>query len=358
MFTGGGTGGHVFPGLAILDRVRERGFDVAWIGGRSGMEREIVERASVAFHGIPTGKFRRYLSLRNIVDVFRVVAGVFASILLVAKLRPAMLFSKGGFVSVPPVFAARLLGVPVVSHESDADPGLATRINARFSARICVAYEATLGHFGPGTRERVSVTGNPLRPEIFSGTREAGIARLGFDPGDPRPIVMFLGGSLGARQINETVGELRGPLRPAWRIVHQSGNNGVPPEADEGYFGAPFFGEELPALLAAADVLVCRAGASTIWEGAALAKPMLLVPLVVGSRGDQIRNAEIFARAGGAKVFAEAERLVEDLREELEGPASDSEQRARMGLRARSAIRLDATESIVEIIVNFAEEHQ
>lgn len=329
---------------------------MAWVGGRSGVERDIVERAAVPFHAVPTGKLRRYLSIRNVIDVFRVLAGVFASLRLVGKLRPAVLFSKGGFVSVPPVIAARLLRVPVVSHESDADPGLATRINARFSTRICVAYEATRGHFSPEMRARVSVTGNPVRGEILSGTREAGLARIGFDPGDPRPVVMFLGGSLGARQINETVAELRGPLRQTWRIIHQSGNNGVPSEESQDYFGASFFGEELSDLLAAADVLVCRAGASTLWEGAALAKPMLLVPLVAGSRGDQVRNAEIFARAGGAKVFADADRIVEGLREELEGLSSDPEASARMGLSARSAIRLDATGSIADIIVNLAEE--
>ncbi|MFW6312789.1 MAG: glycosyltransferase, partial [Spirochaetota bacterium] len=177
-------------------------------------------------------------------------------------------------------------------------------------------------------------------------------------PNDSRPVVMFLGGSLGARQINEVVAELRTSLRQTWRIVHQSGNNGVPPHADANYFGGPFFGEELPDLLAAADVLVCRAGASTLWEGAALAKPMLLVPLVSGSRGDQVSNAEIFARAGGAKVFAEAEGLARDLREELDGLARDPGARARMGLRARSAIRLDATGSIADITIKMAEESQ
>ena len=367
-FTGGGTGGHVFPGLAVLDRLRAaRGVRVAWIGDSRGVEREIVRSRSVVFYGIPTGKLRRYASIRNVTDVFRVVAGVLRSIALLRTLRPAVLFSKGGFVSVPPVLAARLLGIPVITHESDADPGLATRINARSSERILVAYEATREHFRADQRDRVTVTGNPLRPEVLLGKREAGLRRLSFSPDDPRPLVMFLGGSLGARQINELVQALRPSIREQWRIVHQSGSQpatgarAISDAADGGdadgaetdYYRAPFFGSELADVLAAADVLVCRAGASTVWEGAALEKPMLLVPLSAGSRGDQVRNAAIFTAVGGAERFTDSATLVEDVREALERLSRDVGMREEMGKRARSVVRLDATNSIADIIASY-----
>ncbi|MFW5688108.1 MAG: undecaprenyldiphospho-muramoylpentapeptide beta-N-acetylglucosaminyltransferase [Spirochaetota bacterium] len=358
LFTGGGTGGHVYPGLAVVDDVRRLvDAEVAWIGDSRGVERAIVEAHDVRFLGIPTGKLRRYLSLRNVTDVFRVIAGVLKSLIVVARERPVVLFSKGGFVSVPPVFAARLLGVPVISHESDADPGLATRINARSSREILVAYDATRRHFGGD--DRVTVTGNPLRGEIFRGVPERGLDFAGFDRTDDRPVVLFLGGSLGARQINELARELRPRLAAGWRIIHQTGSAWESGQADAlsagSYFAAPFFGAELPDLLAAADVLVCRAGASTLWEAAALEKPMLLVPLGAGSRGDQVRNAAIFEGAGGAMSFTHPDRLVEDVGGALARLGQDVGLREEMGRRARSVITTDATERIARIVVSYCE---
>lgn len=354
LFSGGGTGGHVYPGLAVLDRVRELGgVDVAWIGSADGMERDIVTAHGIPYYGVPAGKLRRYLSLRNLIDVFRVAGGLLRSLGIVGKLRPAVLFSKGGFVSVPPVVAARLLGVPVISHESDADPGLATRINARFSTRILVPYEQTRDHVSPSLRDRVLVTGNPLRPEILAGRRDAGLEFLGFESSDARPVACFLGGSLGAVQLNDVVVELADRLERSWRIVHQTGRHEVGRENGRAYQAARFFGAELPDVLAAADVLVCRAGASTIWEGAALGKPMLLVPLASGSRGDQLRNAAIFERAGAARVFTDAERLADDIADALDELARDPVARDEMGRRAKQVVRLDATGAITDLIAEY-----
>lgn len=344
----------MYPGLAVLERVRElSGVDVGWVGSADGMERDIVAARGIAYYSIPAGKLRRYLSLRNVTDVFRVLGGVVRSMAIVRKLRPAVLFSKGGFVSVPPVIAARALGVPVVSHESDADPGLATRINARFSAKVLVPYEQTREHIAPWLRDRVVVTGNPLRPEILAGRREAGLEFLGFDASDARPVVCVLGGSLGAVQLNEVVAALGAGERRRWRIVHQTGNHEVERENGPDYYAAPFFGAELPDVLAAADLVVCRAGASTIWEAAALAKPMLLVPLAAGSRGDQLRNAAVFERAGGARVFTDPSTLAGDIETALDELVRDPEARAEMGRRARRVVRLDATGLITELIGSY-----
>jgi UDP-N-acetylglucosamine--N-acetylmuramyl-(pentapeptide) pyrophosphoryl-undecaprenol N-acetylglucosamine transferase len=337
--------------LAVLERLQAlHDVDAAWIGATSGVERRIVGERSIPYYGIPTGKLRRYLSLRNVWDFFRVGSGIIRALLILRKLRPVVLFSNGGFVSVPPVIAACLLGVPVISRESDTDPGLATRINARFSQRILVAYDSVARHLPRALRERVVVTGNPLRSQIFAGRSEAGLDALGFSREDPRPVVLFLGGSLGARQINELVASLRTRIDGTWRIVHQTGYQGGEVSKEAGFFSTPFFRDELPDVLAAADILVCRAGASTIWEGAALGRAMLLVPLASGSRGDQLRNAAVFVAAGAARSFTNDETLVSDVEEALLYFATHTEERMEMARRARALVRIDSADVIAEII--------
>jgi UDP-N-acetylglucosamine--N-acetylmuramyl-(pentapeptide) pyrophosphoryl-undecaprenol N-acetylglucosamine transferase len=354
LFTGGGTGGHVYPGLAVLDELTSRGMvRTAWIGSRNGMEARIVPSAGVEYHGVPSGKLRRYVSVSNLIDVFRIGAGIVKSVGLMRRLRPAILFSKGGFVSVPPVVAAAICGVPVVTHESDVDPGLATRINSRFSRTILVPYEATLDHFPPKVRQRVRVVGNPIRRDIQTGSRERGVEFLGFDADDSRPIVLFIGGSQGARQINELVERIRPSIAAEWLVAHQTGTTGL---SAEGYTAVPFLGDELPDVLAAADVLVCRSGASTLWEGAILSKPMLLVPLGAGSRGDQMRNAAVFEEAGGARVFADPATLADDVAVALHRLRHDSGERIELGARARGLVNDVAHRKIADVICDYIEE--
>ena len=365
LFAGGGTGGHVFPGIAVARRLMAtRVVRVAWVGARNGMEQDIITRHGIEYFGIPAGKLRRYLSFRNLVDVFRIVAGLIVSLRLMGRLRPALLFSKGGFVSVTPVIAARLRGVPVVTHESDADPGLATRINARFALRVLVAYPHSIQHFPPAIRDRVAVTGNPLREDLFDGRRERGLEAAGFPEQDARPVALFLGGSQGARQINELVEALLPDVLAAWRVIHQTGEGwaasghagvgAVMGGAAEraGYFRAAFFRDELPHILAAADLVVCRAGAGTLWEVAALAKPMLLVPLATGSRGDQLRNARVFESAGAARVFTDASRLHEEISAAMDELAAEPQRGKEMGQNAHGMIHIDATAQIVTILGN------
>ncbi|MFW6212910.1 MAG: UDP-N-acetylglucosamine--N-acetylmuramyl-(pentapeptide) pyrophosphoryl-undecaprenol N-acetylglucosamine transferase, partial [Spirochaetota bacterium] len=318
-FTGGGSGGHVFPGLAVLNALPSDEFDFVWIGGRNGMERHLVRRAGVPFVGVPAGKLRRYFSRENIGDVFRVLASIFRSRRELKRLAPLVLFSKGGFASVPPVIAAASLRIPVLTHESDSDPGLATKINARFADKILVAYGNMEGFFPVKRRRRVVVTGNPLRREVFDGKAARGWEFLG-EPAGSKPLLLILGGSLGARQINEAISARLGDLSYHWTIAHQTGSAWAPSEptrALPGYHSFPFLREELPDLLAAADVVVCRAGASTLWECAALEKAMVVVPLVIGSRGDQVRNAARFGEAGAAVVITEQETLADALQAEL-----------------------------------------
>ncbi|MDR1931205.1 MAG: UDP-N-acetylglucosamine--N-acetylmuramyl-(pentapeptide) pyrophosphoryl-undecaprenol N-acetylglucosamine transferase [Spirochaetales bacterium] len=317
VFTGGGTGGHVYPGLAVIERLREEwDAEILWIGSRAGMEKGIVESwakrlGGLEYRGIPSGKLRRCFSLKNFTDVFRIACGFFAALGIFLRRRPALVFSKGGYVSFPPVLAAWLLGAPVITHESDLDPGLATLLNAPFAKKICVPYEESVAHFPARFRKKLVVTGNPVRREIFSGRAEEGLRLTGFS--GARPIVLVLGGSLGALEINALTRAALDELLPVCDIIHQTGEGKYEDIPRPGYFAAPYFTAEFPHMLAAASAVVSRAGAGSLWELLAAEKPALLIPLRgAGTRGDQVRNAELFERLGAAQVLSAASLSPED----------------------------------------------
>jgi UDP-N-acetylglucosamine--N-acetylmuramyl-(pentapeptide) pyrophosphoryl-undecaprenol N-acetylglucosamine transferase len=328
-FTGGGTGGHIYPGLAVVARLKEKAAcRVFWIGSDTGMDRSIVEAAGLEFFGIPSGKLRRNFSLKNFTDLFRVIGGFFAARKILKREKPAMLFSKGGFVSVPPCAAASSLGLTVFTHESDYSPGLATRLNARFASkgrgRIITAYTETAGQFPPKYRPRIAALGNPVRKEFRFADAARGRAFAGFS--DEKKILLVLGGSQGAVEINRLVEETLPVLTRYYNVIHQTGlNNGAglnartsgadadgadgkefsrPAGRSAGYKSVPYINEDMPAALAAADLVLGRSGAGTVWECAAAGKPMVLVPLAgAGTRGDQVENARFFEKAGAAKVI-------------------------------------------------------
>jgi UDP-N-acetylglucosamine--N-acetylmuramyl-(pentapeptide) pyrophosphoryl-undecaprenol N-acetylglucosamine transferase len=330
VFTGGGTGGHIYPGLAVIALLKRRGaYRIVWIGDRRGMDRSLVEREGLEFFGIPSGRLRRYFSLKTVPDLFRVLAGFFAARSILKKLRPALLFSKGGFVSVPPCAAAASLGIPVYAHESDFSPGLATRINLRFvrrtGGRIFAAYAATAAFLPPACRPLLTVSGNPVRPGFRGADAAAGRAFLGLGRG--APILLVLGASQGSLELNALVREALPDLTRYYTVVHQTGpgNGGEPGEKYRPY---AYFREEMPQVLAAADLVLSRSGAGTVWESAVLGKPMILLPLRgSGTRGDQVENAEFFEKAGAAVVLrrrgggnAGPEELVALIRELAEQP--------------------------------------
>lgn len=323
VFTGGGTGGHIFPGLAVVDELKSiSDAEIAWIGSSRGIDRELVSGHGVRFYGIPSGKLRRYLDIHNVIDVFKIVAGCFCAFFLLLKLKPSVVFSKGGFVSVPPCFAAWLLRIPVITHECDFSPGLATKINSRFATRILVSYEATSDAFDAAKRVKVTVTGNPVRGAFYTASAEKGRAFL--DSSDSAlPIVMVQGGSLGARQVNDMVAGCVDALCQECIVVHQTGSGNVDqfattqnPIVRERYKPYPFIRSEMADVVAAADIVVSRSGANAIWECAAAGKPMILIPLEKGSsRGDQVENAAYFVSKGAAVMLsgkdATPERLLE-----------------------------------------------
>ena len=311
VLTGGGTGGHVYPALAVVERLRSVPRDsLVWIGSRGGVERAICRRAALAFVAIPSGKLRRYRSWRNVWDLFRVAAGILAALRLLRRLRPRVVFSKGGFVSVPVVLAAAARGVPVISHDSDVDPGLATRINARFSRWVCLPYERSARAVAATLRRRVKITGNPVRRAFLAPapTDRASLQALGV-PAEG-PVLFVTGGSLGAHQINALVEAQLDLLTRHAFVVHQSGaseailTRRLAERYPGRYVGRATYGREFAPLLRRAELTVARAGAGTLWELAACGTPALLIPLSAAhSRGDQLRNAELFRAAGAAAVL-------------------------------------------------------
>ena len=359
VFTGGGTGGHVFPGIAVIEKLKalQPSLEVVWIGSNSPLERDIVGRFGIRYLTIPSGKLRRYLSFRNFLDLFKILGGIIKSFFLLLRLKPPLVFSKGGFVSVPPVVAAGLLGIPVFTHESDFDPGLATKINARFAERIYVAYEESRKFYPGAGDSTVQVSGNPVRKEIFTGSAEHGRELVGAAR-DKRLLLLVLGGSQGAQQVNELVEESLPALLEDYYVVHQTGKGGFSPSEREGVYRTAFFANEYPDVLAAADLVVGRAGAGTLWELAAAGKPSVLVPLSSFSRGDQVRNAGQFAAKGAAIVLegesATSARLVEHCRR----LARDPEALVAMGRSARGLFRVDADGYIAdEIVKRIGAEH-
>ena len=374
-FAGGGTGGHIYPGIAVADELKrlaaDRGLvlDVCWIGNSSGMDRDIVAKNLVsaggsisAFYGIPSGKLRRYFSLQNFLDLFKIAAGFFKSLFLLATLKPDCLFSKGGFVSVPPCLAARILHIPFYTHECDFTPGLATRLNAKGAAKILLSYAETASYFTGVPAGKCCVTGNPVRPVFYeaatAGTVEAGLRFLGIEPGPHKPLLLVLGGSLGAKQINELVLENLEWLTERFIVVHQTGRAFAEehPELMEGkdaYRPYPFIYAEMPSVIQAADIVLSRSGANSIWECAVCRKPMLLVPLSgSGTRGDQVDNARYFERAGAALVLAGADANAARLREALES-LLDTDRRTKMS-EAAGKICGDSrpAQKIAQIIVD------
>jgi UDP-N-acetylglucosamine--N-acetylmuramyl-(pentapeptide) pyrophosphoryl-undecaprenol N-acetylglucosamine transferase len=312
VLTGGGSAGHVTPNLALVPELRKMGFAIEYVGSRTGIERELVLAAGLPYHPIDTGKLRRYASWQNLIDPFRTVAGVFQSLGLLRRIRPDVVFSKGGFVAVPVVLAAWLSRIPAVVHESDRSPGLANRLAIPLATRVLTSFEETAARIGP--RDRVLCTGAPIRPELLAGDPARAARRFGLEP--DRSTVLVFGGSLGARAINTVVGELARALPADLQIVHVCGAGNLDPAlASTAHYRAfEYLKEDFPDALAAADVVVSRAGANSLAELLVLRKPAVLIPLPgEASRGDQIQNAERHAERGYGVVLPQAELTRERL---------------------------------------------
>ncbi len=366
IIAGGGTGGHVQPAVATVRGLRQRlPVDLLWVGSYSGLERRTARAEGIPFLPITTGKLRRYFSLRTPLDSIRVPVGILQAFWITRRFQPDVVFSTGGFVSVPGVIAARLAGVPSLSHEQTAIAGLATRINARFCDVVALSFESSAAALS-GTRAGTVVTGNPVRPEILKGNAAAAYTRYGLSP--DLPVVYITGGALGAHAINQAVLGMLPELLSITQVVHQCGpsaGNGdyprldaarsqLPPDLQHRYAVTEFLGPELANVYAAAKLVIGRAGAGTVAELSALGKPSILIPLPGTGGDEQTRNADILATAGASLLLPQSELTPDRLGKEISALLLDSDRLRAMAASARLQGRPDAAERLVDQLLVLA----
>lgn len=305
ILTGGGTAGHVTPNIALLPGLKELGYDIHYIGSYNGIEKKLIEQFGIPYHGIASGKLRRYFSLQNFTDPFRVLKGFGEARKLIKALKPDVIFSKGGFVSVPVVIAGKQCHVPTIIHESDMTPGLANKLAIPSATKVCCNFPETLAHL---PKDKAVLTGCPIRQELLSGNRETALKFCNFKSN--KPVILIIGGSLGSVVVNNAIRSILPELLERFQVVHLCGKGKVDESLShlEGYVQFEYIQDELKDLFTLADIVISRAGANAICEILALHKPNLLIPLSANaSRGDQILNARSFERQGYSIVLEEEE---------------------------------------------------
>ncbi|WP_269409780.1 undecaprenyldiphospho-muramoylpentapeptide beta-N-acetylglucosaminyltransferase [Lentibacillus daqui] len=315
LFTGGGTAGHVIVNLALIPVFRQEGWDIDYIGSKKGIERTLIEQLEgVTYHPISTGKLRRYISKENLKDPFKVLKGTMQAWRIIGKRKPSVIFSKGGFVSVPVIMAAKLRGVSAIIHESDYTPGLANKLAIPFAKKVLATFPETMNYL---PEKKAEYVGAVVRDELFQGNRENGLKLCGFK--SSKPVLLIMGGSGGSEKINNTVRESLDDLLPVFQIAHICGNGKIDSSINrDGYVQFEYVNEALKDLFAATDFVLSRAGSNAIFEFLALQKPMLLIPLSrQASRGDQIVNARSFHEKKYARVLEEERISADNLVQEL-----------------------------------------
>lgn len=345
VLTGGGTAGHVTPNIALLPLLIEKGYEIHYIGSYEGIERSLIGDYGIPYHGISSGKFRRYFDIKNFTDPFRVLKGFSEANKLLKELKPSIVFSKGGFVSVPVVIAARKNKIPSILHESDMTPGLANKLCLSSAAKICCNFPETMQQL---PAEKAVLSGSPIRKELLEGNKIKALDFCGFTAN--RPVLLVMGGSLGAAAVNQSVRAILPALLKEFQVVHLCGKGKTDPAFDhlDGYRQFDYIKEELKDLLALADLVISRAGANAICELAALKKPNLLIPLPSGnSRGDQLLNARSFEKQGFSLVLQE-ENLTDKLL--LDAVQTLYKKRADFIANMEKSPQKDAISTIVQLI--------
>ena len=306
VMTGGGTAGHVTPNIALFPALQKEGYEISYIGSYEGIEKRLIEEQGVPYYGISSGKLRRYFDPKNFSDPFKVLKGYHQSVRLLKKLKPDVVFSKGGFVSVPVVLAASRCHIPAIIHESDLTPGLANRIAIPKATKVCCNFPETLAHV---PEEKAVLTGTPIRAELLSGDADRAFALCNFTD-SAKPTLLVVGGSSGSRAINTAIRDLLPELIKNYNVIHLCGKGNVDTSltAIAGYAQFEYANEELADLFALSSLVISRAGANAICELLALRKPNILIPLpAAASRGDQILNANSFRSQGFSYVLEEEE---------------------------------------------------
>ena len=350
ILTGGGTAGHVTPNIALLPRLRELGYDIHYIGSYNGIEKELIEQFGIPYHGISSGKLRRYFSVQNFTDPFRVLKGLGEAKRLIKILKPDVIFSKGGFVSVPVVMAGKGRHVPVIIHESDMTPGLANKLAIPAATKVCCNFPETLEYLPKG---KAVLTGSPIRQELLSGNKIAALDLCGFTA--DKPVILVIGGSLGSVVVNNAVRKSLPTLLEHFQVIHLCGKDKTDESLNgtEGYCQFEYVKDELRDIFALADLVISRAGANAICELLALRKPNLLIPLSAkASRGDQILNARSFERQGFSMVIEEEELTPESL---LEAVQQLYEDRGTFIDAMRNSDQQDSIDTIISLIEEASE---
>lgn len=316
ILTGGGTAGHVTPNIALIPYLKAEGWDIKYIGSENGIERSLIEKEGIPYFSVSSGKLRRYFSKENFKDVFKVTKGIKEAKDLISKLKPDLIFSKGGFVAVPVILGAKANKVPVICHESDITPGLANKIAMPFAKTVCTTFPETVKYIKKGKGIN---TGTPIRDMLFTGSKEQGMEICGFK--NNKPTLLMMGGSLGSVKINTVLRKDLDKILEKYNLIHicGKGNFDISLMGKEGYAQFEFLSDDLPHIFAAADMVISRAGSNSISEFLALKKPALLIPLSANaSRGDQILNAESFKKQGFSLVLKEEDMNEETLLSSIE----------------------------------------
>lgn len=312
IMTGGGTAGHVTPNIALMPALKEAGFDIEYIGSINGMEKGLIEATGTPYHGISSGKLRRYFDWKNFSDPFRVLKGYGQAVSLMKKIKPDVVFSKGGFVSVPVVLAAKHCHIPAIIHESDITPGLANKIAIKGAKKVCCNFPETMKYL---PADKAVLTGSPIRRELFSGNAENAIRLCNFKD-HSKPVLLIIGGSLGSKIVNEAVRKVLPELLEKFYVIHLCGKGNLDNSLSGtiGYAQFEYASSELTDMFALADMAISRAGANSICELLALHKPNILIPLsAAASRGDQVLNANSFKKQGFSYVLEEEHLTAESL---------------------------------------------
>lgn len=377
LVTGGGSAGHISPALAIIAAIRQLARESSewsptflYVGGRRGLEAEQVAAQNIPFVGVETGKLRRYLSRENLSDALRLPVGVAQAFKIVKKFRPHVVLATGGYVAVPPVLAAALLRIPIITHEQTVQIGLANRINARLARRIALSFPSAVDELPPKLRARSFVVGNPVRPIIFNGDAGRAAKWCGFaGEDDAMPTIYVTGGSQGAQILNRGVEQVLAELLEVARVIHQCGkqpgeeqdytrlrdaSSVLEPRLKARYFPTAFVRDEIADVFALADLVVGRAGAGTITELCALGKPSILVPLVPTGGDEQTRNARMLEAIGAAQIIKQAEFSGQKLLGALQVLAPDRAALEAMGEAAQTLAKPDAARDMAHATIELA----
>ena len=345
VLTGGGTAGHVTPNIALIPSLQKEGYEIHYIGSYDGIERKLIEEMGITYYGISSGKLRRYFDLKNFSDPFKVIKGYTEARKLLKKINPDIIFSKGGFVTVPVVIAAKHLGISAIIHESDMTPGLANKLAIPSATKVCCNFPETMKYLPEG---KSVLTGSPIRHELMEGSKEKALHFLGFT--SDKPVIMIIGGSLGSVAINNAIRNNLDTLLEQFQLVHLCGEGKLDPsfEGKKGYRQFEYIKKELADIFALSDVVISRAGANAICELLALRKPNILIPLsAAASRGDQILNARSFEKQGFSVVIEEEQLTKESLSAAIK---EVYEHKEKYSSAMKNSSQTDAIATIVKLI--------